>query len=102
MTDSVTVSVADPPPSTEAINISWIAPVEREDGTAISMAEIAGYRVYYGTTQGSYPNKVDVPGGNTMQVTLSGLVAGTYYIVVTTMDRDGRESAFSQVATRSI
>ena len=66
------------------------------------MSEIAGYRVYYGTSQGNYSNQVQVAGSATMQVTLSNLVAGTYYIVVTTYDNDGRESDFSQVVTRSI
>jgi hypothetical protein len=100
--DSVTVTVNATPPPVQDINLSWVAPVEREDGTPIAMAEIAGYRVYYGTSQGSYPNQVDISNGSTMQVTLGNLVSGTYYIVVTTYDMDGRESAFSQVVTKSI
>jgi VCBS repeat-containing protein len=84
------------------INVSWIAPTEREDGTSISMSEIAGYRVYYGTAEGDYTDQVEVAGGSTMQVTLPNLVSGTYYIVVTTYDTDGRESAYSQMVTRRI
>jgi len=100
--DSVTVTVNTPPPQGQDVKLSWAAPVEREDGTPISMADIAGYRVYYGTAQGSYPNRVDIADRNTMQVTLSDLATGTYYFVVTTYDMDGRESAFSQVVTKSI
>ena len=88
--------------SAESVALAWVAPVEREDGTPISMAEIAGYRVYYGTAQGSYPNQVDIADKNTMQTTLSDLETGTYYIVVTTYDMDGRESTFSQEVTASI
>lgn len=84
------------------VALSWIAPVEREDGTPIAMAEIAGYKVYYGTSQNNYTNEVDIADRNTMQATLKSLVAGTYYIVVTTYDMDGRESAYSQVVTTSI
>ena len=90
------------PVTGQNIALSWVAPVEREDGSPISMTEIAGYRVYYGTSQGNYTNEVDVAGANTMQVTLSSLETGTYYIVVTTYDMDGRESAFSQVITKSV
>lgn len=84
------------------IALSWVAPAEREDGTPISMAEIAGYRVYYGTSQGVYTNQVDISDGDTMLAVLSGLTAGTYYLVVTTVDMDGRESGFSQTVTRNI
>ena len=80
---------------TQTLALSWVAPVEREDGTPITMAEIAGYRVYFGLNEGVYTNEVDVHGSDTMQVTLDRLPAGTYYIVVTTIDMDGRESSFS-------
>jgi hypothetical protein len=90
------------PASGQDINLSWVAPVEREDGTPISMSEIAGYRVYYGASQGNYTNEVEIADSNTMQVTLSNLTTGTYYIAVTTIDTDGRESGFSQAVSKSI
>ena len=100
--DSVSVTVNGPPAPVQDINLSWNAPVEREDGTPISMAEIAGYRVYYGTSQGNYTNEVNINNSSTMQVTLSNLSSGTYYIVMTTFDVDGRESAYSQVVIKNI
>jgi len=84
------------------IALSWLAPSEREDGTPISMAEIAGYRVYYGTSQGEYTGKIDVADSNSMQATLSSLAAGVYYIAVTVIDMNGLESAFSEEITRAI
>jgi len=87
--------------TTQGVALSWTAPVEREDGTPISMSEIAGYRVYYGTSEGNYPNEIDIADSYNMQATLSNLVSGTYYIVVTVYDMDGRESAYSQVVTAS-
>ena len=98
----ITIAGADEANTSAEINLSWIAPSEREDGTPISMAEISGYRVYYGPSQGDYTNQVEVSGSANMQVTLSDLAAGTYYIVVTALDNDGRESGFSTVVTRSI
>ena len=96
--DSVTVTV-NPIGTAGDINLSWVAPVEREDGTPIMMSEIGGYRIYYGTTPGSYPDHVDVTDGSTMTATLIGLASGTYYIVVTTYDVNGRESAHSSMVS---
>jgi hypothetical protein len=87
---------------TQDVVLSWTAPVEREDGTPISMSEIAGYRVYYGTSEGNYPNKLDIADSYNMQATLSNLASGTYYIVLTSYDMDGRESSFSEVVTKSV
>jgi hypothetical protein len=99
-----------PPPETQVVlpaanpvlSLSWIAPSEREDGTPISMAEIAGYRVYYGAVQGSYTHQVDIADSATMQVTLSDLATGTYYFAVTAIDTDGRESDLSRQVVQSI
>jgi VCBS repeat-containing protein len=98
----ITIAGADEVSANGDISLSWVAPVEREDGTPISMSEIAGYRVYYGTSQGNYTKQVEIAGSSTMQATLSNLASGTYYIVVTTYDVDGRESAHSQMVTRTI
>ena len=52
---------------------------------------IAGYRVYYGTSSGSYPQIFNV--GNTTTVTVAGLIPGlTYYFVVTDYNTVGLES----------
>ena len=91
-----------PQEDTQVVALSWTAPVEREDGTPISMSEIAGYRVYYGTTEGNYPNQLEIADSYNMQAMLSNLASGTYYIVVTSYDMDGRESAFSEVVTKSV
>ena len=90
------------PEATPAVSVSWVAPVEREDGSVISMAEIVGYRVYCGDTSGDYAYQVDIADSATMDIALDGLAAGTYYFVVTVVDINGRESGFSPEVTRSI
>jgi len=70
--------------------------------TPLSLADIDGYRVYYGTSAGNYTNSIDVTDGTAVQVTLTNLPLGTYYIVVTTYDVGGRESAYSPVVIRNI
>ena len=85
-----------------AVILAWDAPVARADGSPLLPGEIGGYRVYYGTEEGNYPNRIDVNDGTAVQTTLTSLPPGTYYFVVTTYDIDGRESEFSTVVSKTI
>jgi hypothetical protein len=61
---------------------------------------IAGYNVYYGNAPHSYPN--EVPVGNSLATTISGLADGkTYFVSVTAVDDTGIESDFSDEITYS-
>lgn len=77
------------------VNLSWVAPSEREDGTALALSEIAGFRIYYGTVSGDYQNHLDVNDSSAVQAQVAGVPSGTYYVVLTTVDADGRESSYS-------
>jgi len=78
------------------INLSWVAPAEREDNAPISLSEIAGFKVYFGTAQGQYSNNIVINDGSAVGHTLTSMPAGdTYYVVITTLDTEGRESQFS-------
>ena len=81
------------------ITLSWVAPAKREDNSALSLSAIAGYKVYYGTTQGQYTDSTTINDGTAADYTFTGLPAGTYYFVVTTIDTEGRESQYSSVVT---
>ena len=55
---------------------------------------VVGYKIYYGTSSGNYPNNVDV--GNVTQHTIEGLDSDTtYYFAATAYDIDGLESYYS-------
>lgn len=61
---------------------------------ASTSSQVAGYYVYYGTTSGIYPYRVDA--GNATSVTISNLFPGTtYYIAATSYDTSGNQSAYS-------
>jgi hypothetical protein len=77
-------------------DLSWVAPTERVDGSVLVLSDIAGYRIYYGLEPGVYHNQIDVNDHTATQVQLSGLLSGEYFIVMTTIDTNGRESSFSQ------
>ena len=68
-----------------AVGLAWDANTE---------SDLAGYKVYYGTTSGNYSQSIDV--GNTTEYTLTGLAENvTYYIAVTAYDLGNNESAYS-------
>ncbi|HWQ90110.1 MAG TPA: fibronectin type III domain-containing protein [Clostridia bacterium] len=57
--------------------------------------DVAGYRIYYGTSAGNYTEAVEV--GNTNQATIESLEAGTvYYFAATAVTSSGLESPFSE------
>lgn len=58
-------------------------------------ADVAGYRIYYGTSSNRYPNMIDA--GNNTSGTITNLEPGrTYYIAATAYDTSDNESKFSQ------
>jgi len=91
------IRVDAPPVQTGSITLSWKAPVARSDGTPLSLADIDGYRIHYGTSAGNYTNHIDLADGSAQSVVLTDLPVGTYYLVMTTYDVDGRESSYSGV-----
>ena len=61
---------------------------------ANSESDLAGYKVYYGTSSKSYINSMDVGDQNTFALT--GLIQGqSYFIVVTSYDTSANESGYS-------
>lgn len=59
---------------------------------------VVGYKIYYGLASGVYNNTISV--GNSTNVTITGLIAGTtYYFAATAVDALGVESPFSNVTS---
>ena len=100
--DSSTDSAASSAVTASSATLTWVAPVARADGSPISLADIGGYRVYYGATEGSYPNRIGVTDGTAVGTVLRDLPPGTNYFVVTAYDTAGRESEYSDVGFKTI
>ena len=57
-------------------------------------SDLAGYKVYYGTTSGTYGTPIDA--GNVTTYTMTGLTLGqTYFVTVTAYDTSPNESGYS-------
>jgi len=98
----ITIFGVDENTTTANITLSWVAPVAREDNSPLSLSAIAGYKIYYGTTPGKYPNSASINDGSATGYVFNNLTSATYYFVVTTIDTDGRESQYSTEITISI
>ena len=67
------------------ISLAWDATTTKTDGSPLADTDLAGYRVYYGTSPGTYTQSIYV--GNVTSYTLTGLVPGQiYYITVAAID----------------
>ena len=100
--------------SNDGINNSatlvWDAPTTNIDGSPLN--DLAGYRIYYGTSSGNYATAITISAdnanckniNNTIQCTymIKHLSPGAYYFSVTAYDKDGNESYFSNERTKTI
>ena len=88
--------------ATGSISVSWTAPAARADGSPLSLADINGYRIYYGSSRGNYPHRVILDDGTATNASVDNVPVGTYYLVMTTYDSAGRESGRSREVTKRV
>lgn len=75
------------------VDISWNANTE---------ADLAGYKLYYGTASGVYGLPVDVGKVTSYSVTVNPKVTTTYYVTLTAYDMSGNESPKSDEASITV
>jgi hypothetical protein len=80
--------------------LTWIAPTQNEDGTELT--DLAGYRLYWGTTPGTYPNSVTIDNPTVTTYIVENLSPGTYEFVATSFNTSGVESSYSEAATKVV
>jgi hypothetical protein len=81
-----------------ATKLTWEAPTTVSDGTPLT--DLAGYKIYYGTSSGNYTEVIDA--GNVTTYTVGSLPPGTYYFAVTAYNGSGNESDYSNEASKTI
>lgn len=86
--------------ATGTAELTWTPPTENADETTLT--DLAGYRIYYGTSEGIYPNSISLDNPGIASYVVERLAPGTYYFVVTAYDDDGNESTYSNVASKTI
>ena len=85
-----------------SIELTWDIPEAREDGSDLSLGEINGYVIVYGTDINNLANELVVEGASNTSTQLLDLASGTYYFAIATVDSDGVQGAYSGVIQQSI
>ncbi len=64
--------------------------------------DLAGYRLYYGTSMSSLSTVVELANPNLTTYLVSNLPSGTWYFGVTAYTKNGTESAKSNIVQKTI
>ena len=86
--------------STGNATLSWTAPTENMDGSALT--DLAGYRLYYGVQEGEYTEQIQIDNPGVVTYVVENLTPNTYYFVATAFNSNGVESPFSGVAVKVV
>lgn len=86
--------------ATASTTLSWTAPTMNEDGT--SLADLAGYRIYYGKSSGSYTNTIQIDNPTVTTYLVDNLSPDTYYFAATAFNASGVESRYSGEAIKTL
>ena len=89
-----------PPTATGSATLSWKAPTQNEDGTALS--NLAGYKVRYGTNAEALNRIVDIANPAKTTVTIQGLTPGTWYFTLSAYTNTGIESDHTNPVSKTI
>ncbi|MET0657034.1 MAG: putative Ig domain-containing protein [Steroidobacteraceae bacterium] len=93
-------SIAVANTTTGSATLSWQAPTENTDGSALS--DLAGYRIVYGTSSNALTQTIEITNPSISSYVISNLPAATYYFAIKAYASGGAESAQSNLATKTI
>jgi hypothetical protein len=93
-------SIAVVATATGSTTLTWNPPTQNTDGSPLT--DLAGYRVYWGTSQGSYTNSATISNPGLSSYVVDQLTPATWYFAVTAVNAAGAESAHSNTASMQI
>ncbi|MFC1747506.1 fibronectin type III domain-containing protein [Pseudomonadota bacterium] len=82
--------------------LSWVAPTERTDDSALALNEIGGYRIYKGTSASDVSLAVDISDPSVTEYEFTNLEKGTHYFAICAYSTDDVESEISGVVSKTI
>jgi hypothetical protein len=92
--------VSPPPSPSGTANVVWTAPTLDEDGSPVQ--NIAGYRVYAGSSASTLSLLTTVNGAGVTSATFDRLAGGTHCYAVSALTASGLESARSAVGCKTV
>lgn len=88
------------PPPTNSVTLTWTAPTLNEDGTPL--IDLEGYKIFWGTTSGNYPNSVTLEDETLTTYVVPDLSPGTYYFAAKAFNSARQDSRFSGEAVKAV
>jgi hypothetical protein len=86
--------------ASSSVTLSWTAPTENDDGSPLT--DLDGYKIYWGTTPGSYPESVIIDNESITTYVVENISPGTYEFVATSFNQAGVESRYSHPVTKVV
>lgn len=87
-------------PTVTSASLSWNAPVQNHDGSALT--DLAGFTIVYGPSQTMLYQTVRIDNPSIDRYVLDDLPAGTYYFAVKAYNSVGVESEMSNIVSKTI
>lgn len=88
------------PVASGSTTLNWTPQMFNTDGSPLS--DLAGFRIYYGTSTGVYPNLIEIGNPGITSYVVDNLAAGQWFFVMTSYNSSGVESDFSNEAVKTI
>jgi len=92
------ITVADV--QTGSATLRWTPPTLNEDGSPLT--DLRGYRLYYGTSSTNLDTVLDLPNPGLASAVIENLSPATWYFAVKAYNTANAESAFSNIASKTI
>jgi hypothetical protein len=87
-------------PGTGSVTLSWNAPTENTNGTALT--NLAGYVIYYGTSANAMTQSITVNTVGLLSYVVGNLGSGTWYFDVVAINASGAQSGPSSIVSTTI
>jgi len=80
--------------------ISWTPPTENTDSSPLT--DLAGYKIYYGTTPGNYGIPITINNPGLSSYLVENLASSNWYFVMVAFNSSGIESSYSTEVSKTI
>ena len=80
--------------------LSWDAPTTTTNGQALT--DLSGYRIYYGSSEDTLSQTVQLSGVGVQTYVIDNLAQGTWYFAIKAITSAGIESPMSNVVSKTI
>ncbi len=97
---TATVNVPNASATTSSITLSWLAPTENTDGSALT--NLAGFHIYYGTSASNLTEEISIDTVGQLTCVIDELSSGTWYFEVLAVNSSGNQSGPSTTVSATI